>query len=225
MRKRNKAHESIISPPSLNSTDAGDVDVSSTDITLCPLSKAKPLISSHNTITAVSNSVTKEKTVAGKDLKLLHQKNPEPADGRIEYHDASKKNGWRKIEFTLDQQIPLCKDFHDTGYCTFGPACKYLHTREDMCTAEQLNMRNAWKVHMDQFDKSERARKEKLRNKDKIVPEPDVCVICHKLLKDPVITKCNHKFCSACALRRYMTDQTCAVCGCNTEGIFNTAPK
>ncbi|OHT06631.1 Pre-mRNA-splicing factor CWC24 [Tritrichomonas foetus] len=224
MRKRTKTGDSsakVPTPTQLESINDVNESIETLDLSrINPSSKSKSLISG-KAISVMSDKAAKEKKAPEKDLKLLHQKAEEPADGRVESHDASRNNGWRKIEFTIDQQIPICKDFRDTGYCTWGGACKYYHTREDTPSTSQMDTRNAWKAHMETEQ-----RKEFERRRKKIVTlEPDVCQICHKLLKDPIITKCEHQFCSTCAMKRYLTDPTCAICGKDTDGIFNTAPK
>jgi RING finger protein 113A len=52
---------------------------------------------------------------------------------------------------------------------------------------------------------------------------PFACLICKKPYKTPIITKCNHYFCEACALKRYRKDPTCAACNAKTQGVFNGA--
>ena len=125
------------------------------------------------------------------------------------------------MEFTVDQEMPICKDYHDTGYCTFGGACKYLHTRDDVVSSSQMEEQAGWKAFHEGCERAEAER----RRKKVVTLEPDVCQICHKLLKDPVMVKCGHKFCSSCAIKRYSTDPTCAICGTDTEGIFNSVQR
>lgn len=36
-----------------------------------------------------------------------------------------------KFSCTFDFNPMLCKDYHDTGYCTFGDSCIYIHDRGD----------------------------------------------------------------------------------------------
>ncbi|PHH82015.1 hypothetical protein CDD82_7271 [Ophiocordyceps australis] len=54
---------------------------------------------------------------------------------------------------------------------------------------------------------------------------PFVCIICREPYKEPIVTRCGHYFCEACALKRYRRDPTCAACGAGTNGVFNTAKK
>ena len=54
---------------------------------------------------------------------------------------------------------------------------------------------------------------------------PFACVICRKPYTDPVVTRCEHYFCSACAIKRFAKTPKCAACGAPTGGIFNRADK
>ena len=54
---------------------------------------------------------------------------------------------------------------------------------------------------------------------------PFACLICRKPYTDPVMTRCNHYFCSACAIKRYAKTPKCAACHAPTGGIFNRADK
>ena len=52
---------------------------------------------------------------------------------------------------------------------------------------------------------------------------PEECPICEGAFSDPVVTKCKHYFCDACAIQNYSSDANCFVCGTATDGIFNAA--
>lgn len=54
---------------------------------------------------------------------------------------------------------------------------------------------------------------------------PFACLICRKHYTDPVITRCGHYYCSACAIKRYAKTPKCLACGTPTGGIFNRADK
>ena len=54
---------------------------------------------------------------------------------------------------------------------------------------------------------------------------PFACLICRKPYTDPVVTRCEHYFCSACAIKRFARTPKCAACGAPTGGIFNRADK
>ena len=52
---------------------------------------------------------------------------------------------------------------------------------------------------------------------------PFACIICKKPYTNPIVTKCGHYFCEACALQRYRRNPGCAACGAGTGGVFNGA--
>jgi len=54
---------------------------------------------------------------------------------------------------------------------------------------------------------------------------PFACIVCKESYKSPIVTKCGHYFCEACALKRYRKDPSCAACGAGTGGVFNVAKK
>lgn len=54
---------------------------------------------------------------------------------------------------------------------------------------------------------------------------PFACLICREPFTDPVVTKCGHYFCSACALKRYRKNSKCFACGSATGGLFNKATR
>jgi RING finger protein 113A len=54
---------------------------------------------------------------------------------------------------------------------------------------------------------------------------PFACLICRKHYTDPIVTRCGHYFCSACAIKRYSKTPKCAACYAPTAGIFNRADK
>ncbi|RSM04355.1 Pre-mRNA-splicing factor cwc24 [Fusarium ambrosium] len=54
---------------------------------------------------------------------------------------------------------------------------------------------------------------------------PFTCIICKASCKEPIVTRCGHYFCQPCALKRYRKDPTCAACGADTNGVFNSAKR
>jgi RING finger protein 113A len=116
------------------------------------------------------------------------------------------------MDLTVDQQIPICKDYHDTGYCTFGASCKFMHIRDDVLSSSQFDR----KLALEAFRKSQQPP-------ETPVEPPGSCPICAGAFANPVVTQCDHKFCGACAVARYRENHLCAVCGADTNGIFNAA--
>jgi RING finger protein 113A len=58
---------------------------------------------------------------------------------------------------------------------------------------------------------------------DSDVQVPFACLICRKHYTDPVVTRCGHYFCSACAIKRYAKTPKFLACGAPTGGIFSRA--
>ncbi|KAF2678110.1 hypothetical protein K458DRAFT_423292 [Lentithecium fluviatile CBS 122367] len=131
------------------------------------------------------------------------------------------------VDYTPD----VCKDYKQTGFCGFGDNCKFLHAREDYAAG--------WKLDRE-WEMSHKGKKpggtvvasanRDLKEKDEdgidlamLEKIPFVCIICKNPYKNPIITKCGHYFCEACALKRYRKDPTCANCSAKTYGVFNGA--
>ncbi|KAJ4473785.1 hypothetical protein J3R30DRAFT_3295870 [Lentinula aciculospora] len=118
----------------------------------------------------------------------------------------------------VDYQPDVCKDYKETGYCGFGDTCKFLHDRGTYLAGWQLdkladNPRK--QVGDDDSDNSD--------SDDEDIPF--ACLICRKTYTDPIVTKCGHYFCSACAIKRFAKTPKCLACGTPTGGMFNRADK
>ena len=140
-------------------------------------------------------------------------KNEEDIKPNMHNSDETTKNmGWQKYSPVIDSEFGICKDYYNTGYCTFGWACKFVHIRDRVALAYDLDR---------QFEQKQ-LETSRLESNKPTVEHIDICAICKGTFKNPVQTKCGHVFCQNCAFERFKTDKTCAVCGANTEGIFNT---
>lgn len=156
------------------------------------------------------------------------EKNPDAPTRQVGPMKAS--TNIRTITVT-DYTPDVCKDYKQTGFCGFGDNCKFLHAREDYAAG--------WKLDRD-WEMSNKGKKpggtvvasanrdEKEKDEDGIdlallEKIPFACLICKKPYKTPIITKCGHYFCEACALKRYRKDPTCAACSAKTYGVFNGA--
>ncbi|KAE9401035.1 hypothetical protein BT96DRAFT_818465 [Gymnopus androsaceus JB14] len=84
----------------------------------------------------------------------------------------------------------------ETGYCGFGDTCKFLHDRGTFGDEDSDS---------DSDDED----------------IPFACLICRKPYTDPIVTKCGHYFCSACAIKRFAKTPKCLACGTPTGGMFN----
>ncbi|KAI1707963.1 zinc finger c-x8-C-x5-C-x3-H type (and similar) domain-containing protein [Ditylenchus destructor] len=119
-----------------------------------------------------------------------------------------------------DYAPDICKDYKETGFCTFGDSCKFMHDRSDY--------KHGWEIERDwEAGKLKEAKDDEYaitsdedEDKDTL---PHSCFICRNGFKNPVITKCKHYFCETCAIEQYRKTKKCAVCGTNTEGVFSVA--
>ena len=121
----------------------------------------------------------------------------------------------------------VCKDYKETGYCSFGDTCKFLHDRGDY--------KRGWEIDAEWEEKMKAAKEagaggdegEYFIGSDDDEELPFACHICRKPFTNPVETRCKHFFCEKCALRRYSKKGKagCAICGKPTLGIFNINEK
>ncbi|KAL2835519.1 hypothetical protein BJY01DRAFT_223619 [Aspergillus pseudoustus] len=135
----------------------------------------------------------------------------------------------RTVTFT-DYAPDVCKDYKLTGFCGYGDSCKFTHMREDYKQGWELD--RDWDVSTKGKNLagkvvSQRGSKPEEEDEDEEELEniPFACLICKKPYQNPIVTKCGHYFCEACALQRYRKSPSCAVCGAGTGGVFNVAKK
>ena len=124
----------------------------------------------------------------------------------------------------MDYQPDICKDYKETGFCGYGDACKFLHDRGDYKSGWELD-REFNKEQIERVKRLQGGFVEPSENLE-ITAESDLPFACHLCRKDfvsPVVTKCNHYFCSKCILQRHAKDSKCPICREQTLGIFNTA--
>ncbi|KAJ3410591.1 hypothetical protein HDV05_003628 [Chytridiales sp. JEL 0842] len=120
-------------------------------------------------------------------------------------------------------QMDVCKDYKETGTCTFGDSCIFMHDRTDYKTGWQLD--REWedaqkKKQQEEMNKFMEVQEEEIEEDDDL---PFACLICRKDFKDPVVTKCKHYFCESCALKHHSKSGKCFTCGAATHGVFNGA--
>lgn len=127
----------------------------------------------------------------------------------------------------IDYQPDVCKDYKETGYCGFGDTCKFLHDRGTYLQGWQLDKVSSKSNFITFATRAglEKKREDTDSDDSEIEDIPFACLICRKPYTDPIVTKCGHYFCQACAIKRYAKNPKCAACGAPTNGIFNKAEK
>ncbi|THU96735.1 hypothetical protein K435DRAFT_663856 [Dendrothele bispora CBS 962.96] len=118
----------------------------------------------------------------------------------------------------VDYQPDVCKDYKETGFCGFGDTCKFLHDRGTYLAGWQL----------DKLAENPKKQVGEDSESDSDSDDEDIpfaCLICRKPYTEPVVTRCGHYFCSACAIKRFAKTPKCIACGAPTGGIFNRADK
>ncbi|KAG6900721.1 hypothetical protein C0993_003747 [Termitomyces sp. T159_Od127] len=101
----------------------------------------------------------------------------------------------------VDYQPDVCKDYKETGYYLAGWQLDKL--------ADEATRQPGDASESDSDDED----------------VPFACLICRKHYTDPVVTRCGHYFCSACAIKRFAKTPKCIACGATTGGMFNRADK
>lgn len=131
-----------------------------------------------------------------------------------------------RVTQRFDYQPDICKDYKETGFCGYGDSCIFLHDRGDYKTGWQLE--KEWEdaqknnTRFGSSDPNQYAISDADDSDDEL---PFACLICRKEFTNPVVTRCNHYFCEACAIKNYKKSPKCFACGSPTQGVFNTAKK
>ncbi|RMJ14914.1 Pre-mRNA-splicing factor cwc24 [Fusarium kuroshium] len=146
------------------------------------------------------------------------------------YHKVQKK----QCQFSKSRGADVCKDYKQTGFCGFGDNCKFVHIREDYKQGWQRDRewedvtRGKKKVSgtvVASIDGKDAKEEEDGDEETFLQSIPFTCIICKASCKEPIVTRCGHYFCQPCALKRYRKDPTCAACGADTNGVFNSAKR
>jgi RING finger protein 113A len=128
---------------------------------------------------------------------------------------------------TLSSHLLKCIPFIETGYCGFGDTCKFLHDRGTYLQGWQLDKVSSKSNFITFATRAglEKKREDTDSDDSEVEDIPFACLICRKPYTDPIVTKCGHYFCQACAIKRYAKNPKCTACGAPTNGIFNKADK
>lgn len=150
-----------------------------------------------------------------------------PARAPVHYRASSR----------FDYAPDICKDYKDTGYCGYGDSCKFLHDRSDYKSGWQLERQwdeqqreKAHTAAVQAFEDAEggggAGTSASGGGADEDDRLPFACLICREpwhATSRPVMSRCEHYFCEACALKHAAKTKRCFVCAENTGGIFNSA--
>ncbi|KAG2437604.1 hypothetical protein HYH02_011244 [Chlamydomonas schloesseri] len=149
-------------------------------------------------------------------------------------HGPLRGNAYVRVTARFDYQPDVCKDYKETGYCSYGDTCKFMHDRGDYKSGWELDkmweeeqkrkaeaLAKGWNPDGDGEEDEEQGGG---REDDEL---PFACFICREpweaCKSPPVVTRCKHYFCEKCALKHNAKTSKCAVCGVATQGIFNVA--
>ncbi|KAF7322031.1 Spliceosomal zinc finger-containing protein [Mycena kentingensis (nom. inval.)] len=154
----------------------------------------------------------------GQKAYLSHIKKSSEVPKAMRVGPQRSNNSTIRTVTITDYQPDVCKDYKETGYCGFGDTCKFLHDRGTYLAGWQID---------EAYDEAKRQVGDGQSDSDSDSDEdiPFACLICRKHYTDPIVTRCGHYFCSACAIKRFAKTPKCIACGASTGGIFNRADK
>ncbi|GIL70458.1 hypothetical protein Vretimale_3609 [Volvox reticuliferus] len=153
-------------------------------------------------------------------------------------HGPLRGNAYVRVSARFDYQPDVCKDYKETGYCSYGDTCKFMHDRGDYKSGWELDrmweeeqkrkaeaLAKGWNPDGDGEDEEDAEASAAAAARDEELPF--ACFVCREPWESckgpPVVTRCRHYFCEKCALKLSAKSTKCAVCGQSTQGIFNIA--
>lgn len=120
---------------------------------------------------------------------------------------------------SIDYNPSRCKDFHDSGYCSWGDSCIYAHDR--------TNYKQGWELDRE-WEEARRKELEAVRVAAEPQPPtlPPQCAACKAFPTDPVTPEeCDHVFCRGCAVNVFIAVGKCSTCFHAISGGFIPTPK
>ncbi|KAH7730659.1 zinc finger protein [Aphelenchoides avenae] len=151
---------------------------------------------------AVYGAKIKEDTTKGNAASGLNRKGP------------IRATQFMRASVRWDYAPDICKDYKETGFCTFGDSCKFLHDRSDY--------KHGWEIDRD----FEEGKNKEAKDDEFLVSSEDDEDDELPLLASSARSRsktCKHYFCEKCALEHYRKSKKCFVCNVKTEGVFNAA--
>lgn len=120
--------------------------------------------------------VEKKDTVMGSAASGFNRKGPMRAPAHL------------RATVRWDYQPDICKDYKETGFCSFGDSCKFLHDRSDYKFGWQLEQEVSEGTYgVDGNDDRYEIKSDQDEDDDSHLPLN--CIICRGEFKDPVVTK------------------------------------
>ena len=140
----------------------------------------------------------------------------------------------------FDYDPSICKDYKETGTCGYGDSCIYLHDRSDYKSGAQIEkeyndsrslLTKRFSTSSGGLSSSSSSGASSVSGGGESGVEgsgsqlPFACFICRGTFVRPVVTRCRHYFCEACAMNRFIREKKrdCAVCSVNLDGNFSVA--
>ncbi|PLW50500.1 hypothetical protein PCASD_01482 [Puccinia coronata f. sp. avenae] len=143
------------------------------------------------------------------------------ANSKYQLPKARKSTGPSRVDPTTSKRSPWWTTNRTCARTTkkrgtVASAILFLHDRGDYMHGWQLddafNSRTQKKVGGDDSESEEESHSHGN-------------LICRQPFADPIVTKCKHYFCAACAIKRFAKTPKCFACGTPTGGIFNKASR
>ncbi|KAJ3318338.1 hypothetical protein HDV06_000571 [Boothiomyces sp. JEL0866] len=131
-----------------------------------------------------------------------------------------------RISCRFDYAPAICKDYKETGYCGFGDGCVFMHDRGDYKMGWELD--KEWEEMQRKKAEENDPNRFFVEVEDEVESDDDLpfaCLICRGDFKSPIVTKCKHYFCEACAIKHFKKSPGCFACNQNTQGVFNVAKE
>lgn len=127
-------------------------------------------------------------------------------------YQIQKKAAFRSAT-NIDFNPSICKDFHDSGYCSWGDSCLYAHDR--------TNYKRGWELDKE-WEDQQRAQ---MTAAPKSTEHSADCPVCKGDFREPVKTNCGHFFCEDCILTSFKKSKNCPVCQKKLNGAFGAVSK
>jgi hypothetical protein len=59
-------------------------------------------------------------------------------------HGPLRGSAYMRVSARFDYQPDLCKDYKETGFCSYGDSCKFMHDRGDYKSGWEIEKVRGW---------------------------------------------------------------------------------